>query len=403
MVRSKSLLSKILLCGGCLTVCATLLSSCGEKSESGSAAAPPPTAVTVVTLQEQDVNLSAELPARIVAVRSAEVRPQVSGIIQKRLFQEGGIVHAGQQLYQIDDARYKAELKTAEAQLSQAKANYTSVKAQYDRFQGLIRQKAVSQQDFDNVLNSYEQAKAAVAVSEAALQTARINLDYTQVIAPIDGRIGKSAVTEGALVTAQQVQALATIHQLDPVHVDMSQSAKTMLSLRQQLLDGRLNQDEAPEVQLILENGETYAHKGALQFSEMSVDSSTGAVTLRAVVPNPDQLLLPGMFVRAELTEGNRRKALLVPQRGVQRDREGNSHVLVVAANNTVERRMIMVSRAIGSDWLVEAGLRAGDKVIVEGLQKIRPGAPVNATELSADPAEASGDDGESGNGKKEA
>lgn len=356
------------------------LSACESKSQEGaSGEASAPTEVTVVTLKEQTVALSNTLPGRAVAYRKAEVRPQVTGIVQKRLFTEGAFVEQGQQLYQIDAARYEAALANAQARLARANATLATTQARERRYQNLLGEKAVSQQEYDDALSQYQQAKADVAVSEAAVQTAEIDLRYTEVMAPISGRIGKSAITEGALVSAGQGAILATIHQLDPIYVDVSESAARVLAMRRQLMSGQVSQTEQPEVTLQLEDGTQYDHVGELKFSEMSVNETTGTVVLRAIFPNPDSLILPGMFVRATVDEGERDNAMLVPQRGVTRDREGNATALLVNDEGKVEQRHIQISRAIGSDWLVVGGLAAGERVIVAGLQKVRPGAPVTA------------------------
>lgn len=360
-----------------------LLTAC-QDDKPATPASRPPTDVTVVTLAPEDVNLTTELPGRAIAFRKAEVRPQVSGILQKRMFEEGATVEAGQQLYQIDAERYEAAVQTAKANLAKAKANATSVQARETRYQDLLAQKAISQQAYDDALATSRQAAADVAVSEAALATAQIDLDYTKVVAPISGRIGKSNVTEGALVSAQQTGVLATIHQLDPIYVDLAQPAARILDLRRQIMSGELATKDSAPVQLTLEDGSVYTHPGELQFAEMNVNESTGTVVVRALFPNPDHLLLPGMFVRAQIQEGTRSKAILVPQRGITRDRQGNATALVVTPENKVELRTLSAGRSVGSDWLVEEGLSAGDRVIVEGLQKVAPGATVNPVEAGA-------------------
>ncbi|MDO3383616.1 efflux RND transporter periplasmic adaptor subunit [Gilvimarinus algae] len=369
-----------------LVMAAVFLTACEEQAQTpgGAGAAPPPTEVEVVTLKEQTVTLSNELPGRAVAFRKAEVRPQVSGIIDKRLFTEGGSVEAGEQLYQIDPARYEAAVANARAQLARARATLATTEAREKRYKNLLTDKAVSQQEYDDALSAFEEAKASVAVSEAALRTAEIDLRYTEVKAPISGRIGVSSVTEGALVSAQQAAVLATIHQLDPIYVDVSQPARRILEMRQQIMQGSLAEADSPSVQLILEDGSVYEHEGKLQFADMSVNETTGTVVVRALFPNPDSLILPGMFVRAQVTEGVREGVILAPQRAVTRDREGNASAMVVTAEGVVEPRPLRASRAIGSDWLVEEGLAAGDRVVVTGLQKIRPGAPVNAIEAGS-------------------
>ncbi len=358
------------------------LTACQDKQPAATGALPP-TEVTVVTLTPSDVNLTTELPGRAVAFRKAEVRPQVSGILQKRLFEEGAEVEAGQQLYQIDADRYEAAVQTAKANLAKAKANAATAQAREKRYSDLLAQKAISQQNYDDALATSRQAQADVAVSEAALVTAQIDLEYTKVIAPISGRIGKSNITEGALVSAQQAGILSTIHQLDPIYVDLAQPAARILELRRQIMSGELATRDSTPVTITLENGATYPHEGELQFAEMNVNESTGSVVVRALFPNPDHLLLPGMFVRAEILEGVRSQALLVPQRGVTRDREGNATALVVNSDNQVELRTLTTSRAIGNQWLVEKGLAAGDRVIVEGVQKVAPGATVSIIEAS--------------------
>ncbi|NUT81204.1 MULTISPECIES: efflux RND transporter periplasmic adaptor subunit [Pseudomonas] len=347
---------------------ASLLSGC-KKEEA--APAPPPPQVGVVTLKTQPFTLTSELPGRTSAFRIAEVRPQVNGIILKRLFKEGADVKAGQQLYQIDPAVYEANLKSAEA-------NLRSTKSIADRYKQLVDEQAVSRQEYDTaVANRLE--------SEANLQTARINVRYTKVYAPISGRIGRSSVTEGALVSNGQADALATIQQLDPIYVDVTQSSVELLQLRRELKSGRLQKagDNAAMVKLTLEDGSQYPHEGKLEFSEVSVDQTTGSVTLRAVFPNPDHTLLPGMFVHAQLQAGVNSAAILAPQQGVTRDLKGMPTALVVGPDNKVELRQLKASRTVGSQWLIEDGLKAGDRLITEGLQYVRPGVEVKATEAT--------------------
>ncbi|VFR31092.1 RND efflux system, membrane fusion protein CmeA [plant metagenome] len=321
----------------------------------------------MVTLQAENVALSAELPGRTTPYLIAEVRPQVSGILLTRLFEEGSEVQAGQPLYQIDPAPYRATLTRAEAALEQAKLLF-------ERYERLVQSKAISQQDYDDARSQYRQVQAAA-------ETARIDVGYTRITAPISGRIGRSSVTQGALLTASQTTALATVQQLDPIYVDIVQPSTAILKLKENLASGRLKSagDGQAEVQLQLENGQPYPHAGKLQFSEVSVDEGTGAVTLRAVLPNPDGLLLPGMFVRAQLQEGVRDQALLVPQRGITRNPTGQATALVVGADNKAELREVTVERTVGDRWLVGAGLKPGDRVIVDGLQNVQPGAPVKA------------------------
>ncbi|WP_045159846.1 efflux RND transporter periplasmic adaptor subunit [Stutzerimonas stutzeri] len=341
---------------------AVFLAGCQEE------AAPPaqqkPT-VGVVTLQAEPFAVTTDLPGRTRAYRIAEVRPQVNGIIQKRLFTEGSEVKAGQQLYQIDAAVYEATLKSAQASLA-------SSKSLADRYAELVKDQAVSKQ-------AYDEARAASLQAEAELERARIDLRYTKVLAPISGRIGRSAVTEGALVSNGQAQELATIQQLDPMYVDVTQPARDLLALRRDLADGRLQKagENAAKVTLKLEDGSDYGHEGKLEFSEVTVDPGTGSVTLRAVFPNPDKVLLPGMFVHAQLVAGLKSEAILVPQQGVTRNTKGEPTAMVVNAENKVELRPIKTERAVGNRWLVGEGLQPGDRVITEGLQFIQPGVEV--------------------------
>lgn len=332
--------------------------------------APPPRMmgppeVTAVTVAPQPVVLTTELPGRTAAFRIAEIRPQVNGLIQKRLFTEGADVQEGQALYQIDPAPFQAVLDRVEA-------NVPAVRSRAKRAGELLAAKAISQQEFDD-------AEAARKQVEAELETARINLAYTKITAPISGRIGKSSVTDGAIVTAYQPVALATIQQLDPIYVDVPQSTSELLRLQRRLADGRLTRDGNDQnvVQLILEDGTKYLQSGTLEFRDVSVDPTTATVTLRMVFPNPNGVLLPGMFVRAVVKEGVNDKAILIPQQAVVRDPRGNPMVLIVNAESKVEPRLLTLDRAIGDKWLVTAGLATGDRVIVEGLLKARPGLPV--------------------------
>lgn len=344
------------------------LTGCQESSAPQTQQTPQ---VGVVTLEAKPFALTSEVPGRTSAYRIAEVRPQVNGIIQKRLFTEGSEVKAGQQLYQIDPATYEAAYKSAQATL-------LSAKSLADRYKLLVNDKAVSQQ-------AYDEARAASLQADAALEQARIDLRYTRVMAPISGRIGRSAVTEGALVSNGQASAMATIQQLDPIYVDVTQSSKELLRLRRDLAEGRLQKasDSAAKVALKLEDGSRYAHEGTLEFSEVAVDESTGSVTLRAVFPNPDHLLLPGMFVHAELLSGVKENAILAPQQGVTRNQRGEPTAMVVNAENKVEQRVLKADRTAGNAWLVEDGLKDGDRLITEGLQFVRPGAEVKAVPAS--------------------
>ena len=331
--------------------------------------APPPQLpeVATVTVARQPVLLTTELPGRTSPYLIAEIRPQINGLIQKRLFTEGSDVRAGQELYQIDPAPFQAALDNAQAVLP-------ALRSRADRFKEALVDKAVSQQDFDD-------ADAALKQAEAALETARINLNYTHIVSPISGRIGASTVTDGAIVTAYQPTALATIQQLDPIYVDVPQSTSEMLRLQRLLNEGRLNRDgtNVNQVQLILGDGTKYPLEGTLQFRDVSVDPTTASVTLRMVFPNPKGVLLPGMFVRAVVKEGVNDQAILIPQQAVSRDPKGNPVALIVNAAGKVEQRLLGLDRAIGDQWLVSEGLAPGDRVIAEGMQKVRPGAEVKA------------------------
>ena len=366
-----------------------MMASCSKPAPAPPKAGPPE--VGIVTIQPQRVTLSSELSGRTVARMIAEVRPQVSGIIQKRVFTEGSDVKAGQLLYQIDPASYEAAYASAKASQARAEATLGSVRLKAKRYQELIGIKAVSQQDNDDAQASLKQAEADLAATKAAVETARINLAYTRVIAPISGRIGRSSVTDGALVTANQAAALATIQQLSSMYVDVTQSSSELLRLKQNLASGLMKKDSAAaqaRVKLLLEEGSTYPLPGILRFSEVAVDQSTGSLTLRAEFPNPQQTLLPGMFVRAVVEEGVNEQAILVPQRGVSRNPKGEALVMVVGAEDKVEPRPIKVTRTVGDNWLVSEGLKTGDRVIVEGLQKGRPGTQVKTVPFGSKPAE---------------
>jgi len=369
-----------------------IVTGCGKKSP-----APPPPGgppeVGVVTVQPQRVELTTELPGRTSPQLIAEVRPQVGGIIQKRLFTEGADVKAGQVLYQIDPSTYQAAYASAKAALARAEANLMPARLKEERFRDLVKIKAVSQQDYDDASAALKQAEADVAAANAAVETARINLAYTRVTAPIAGRIGRSAVTDGALVTASQPAPLATIQQLSTMYVDVTQSSAELLKLKQNLASGLLKSNGAAQarVKLLLEDGTSYPLPGTLKFSEVTVDQGTGSITLRAVFPNPRQILLPGMFVRAIVEEGVSEQAILVPQRGVTRNPQGEAMVLVVGAEEKVEPRIVKVVRTVGENWLVTEGLKAGDRVIVEGIQRAKPGTQVKAVAFETKPASATG------------
>jgi membrane fusion protein, multidrug efflux system len=370
-------------------VAGVAMSGCSKPAAS---AAPPmgPPEVGVVTLQPQSVALTTELPGRTSAYLVAEVRPQVGGIIQKRLFTEGTDVRAGEILYQIDSSTYQAAYASAKAALAKAEAVLAPARLKANRFKDLVAINAVSKQDYDDAAAAVQTAEAEVEAAKANMETARINLAYTRVTAPIAGRIGRSTVTTGSLVTASQSTALSTIQTLDPVYVDVTQSTSDMLKLKQALASGKLkNGAGQTKVKLILEDGTPYPLEGVLKFSDVTVDQGTGSVTVRTLFPNPKHVLLPGMYVRAILQEGVANNALLVPQQGVGRDTSGNATALVVGAGEKVEPRVIKVSRAMGDKWLVDSGLMPGDRVIVEGLQKARPGVPVKAVAIGAKPAVA--------------
>ena len=361
----------------------------GCTKQSAAVAKAPPPEVGIVVVQPQHVALTTELAGRTSAFLIAEVRPQVGGIIQKRLFTEGADVKAGEMLYQIDPSTYKAAYNSAKALLARAEANLIPARLKAGRYEELVKINAVSQQDYDDARAALKLAEADVEAGNAALATARINLAYTSVTAPISGRISRSAVTVGALVSASQSAALATIQQLDEVYVDVTQSNAEMLRLQRALASGQLKKAAASQskVKLILEDGTPYPLEGALKFSEVTVDQSTGSITLRTVFPNPKHTLLPGMYVRAVVEEGVNDKAILVPQQGVTRTPDGSAMVMLVGGEEKVESRGIKVVRTVGDSWLVSEGLKAGDRVIVEGLQKARPGTPVKAVPYSSSTA----------------
>jgi membrane fusion protein (multidrug efflux system) len=369
-------------------VLALSLAACGKKDDAAAAASKP--TVGVVTLKAQSVSLTTELPGRTSPFRVAEVRPQVNGIVLKRLFTEGGQVKAGQQLYQIDPALYQATLDSQRAALARAEAQVKTATLLAERYKPLTETRAISRQTYDDAVATRDQAKADVLSAKAAVDTARINLVYTRVLSPIDGIIGRSTVTEGALVTANQTNALASVQQIDPIYVDVVQSSVQLLRLQDELTKGQIKRaagEQAAQVTLTLEDGTQYNQDGKLQFSEVTVDQSTGSVTLRAVFPNPDHRLLPGMFVRAKLVDGVATEGLLVPQRAVVRNQRGTPTAYLVDTQGKIQVHELVTDRAIGSNWLVTSGLKAGDKVVVEGLQSIRPGLEVTVNEASPQPA----------------
>jgi membrane fusion protein, multidrug efflux system len=365
-----------------------IAAGCGHGS--GGSGGMPQQPVVVVTLRSQPVTLTRELPGRTTAFLVADVRPQATGVVKSRLFSEGAIVKAGQPLYQLDDSLYRAQYQSSEAALAKSEAAYEVARLAARRASELVTAHLISAQDNDNAVAAERQAAADVGVSRAAVQTSRVNLDYARITAPISGRIGKSMVTPGALVVANQSAALATIQQLDPMYVEVSQASSEWLGLKSEIDAGRLTAGGAgTHVSVVLEDGRRYPLDGRLEFADVTVDTSTGSFVVRAVVPNPNGTLLPGMYVRAILSEGTRADGLLVPQVAVTHDPKGGATALVVGAGNKVELRPVTVTRALGDQWLAEAGLRAGDRVIVEGVQKVHPGDVVQPTEATSAAAAA--------------
>jgi membrane fusion protein, multidrug efflux system len=363
-----------------LLAVAIALSACSGQPGDGPQHGAPE--VGFVTLQPQSVVLQSELAGRTTPYLVSDVRPQVSGIIKTRQFDEGSKVKAGQVLYEIDPAVYQATVEEAKAALANAKAGVDSMRLKDQRYNELLAIEGVSQQEADDARMSHQQSVASVAQAQATLASAQINLGYTKVRAPISGRIGKSTVTPGALVTANQETSLATIRALDPIYVDMSQSSTDLLKLRRMIGAGAI-QSGSTKVSLRLEDGSQYSHVGSMKFQEVAVDESTGSVILRAEFPNPDGMLLPGMYVRAVLEEAVNTSAILAPQQGVTRDPKGNATALVLTADNKVEQRTLVTERAIGDRWLVSDGLADGDRLIVEGTNKVRPGDAVTPVDLS--------------------
>ncbi len=356
-----------------------LLAACKEEP----AAQPPPgpVPVTVVTLKAASVLLTRELPGRTSPFLVAEVRPQANGIILKRLFTEGGMVKAGEPLYQLDDAIYRADYGTAKAAVDRALTSQQSAQHEAKRAAELHRQAALSAAENEKAEAMLNFASADVKSAQAAMQRVGVMLNFARITAPISGRIGKSAVTQGSLVTANQPQALTTVQQLNPMYVDLTQSSGELLALRKEVAAGTLEKTDTTPVTLLLEDGSVYPHEGKLTFSDVTVDPSTGAYSLRVEVPNPESTLLPGMYLRARIGSGVRQEGLLVPQQGVTRDPKGNASAMVVTQDGKAESRMVKVSRTVGDKWLVDQGLADGDRVIIEGLQKVQPGAQVQATE----------------------
>ncbi|POT55084.1 efflux transporter periplasmic adaptor subunit [Citrobacter amalonaticus] len=369
-----------------IIISAAFLTGCDDQGDKQSHAVEPQ--VTVHVVESAPLAVTTELPGRTSAFRIAEVRPQVSGIVLKRNFIEGSDVEAGQSLYQIDPATYQADYDSAKGELAKSEAAAAIAHLTVKRYVPLVGTKYISQQEYDQAIADARQADASVIAAKAAVESARINLAYTKVTSPISGRIGKSNVTEGALVTNGQATELTTVQQLDPIYVDVTQSSSDFMRLKQAVEQGSLHKDSATSsVELVMENGKTYPLKGALQFSDVTVDESTGSITLRAVFPNPQHTLLPGMFVRARIDEGVQPDAILVPQQGVTRTPRGDATVMVVNDKSQVEARPVVATQALGDKWLISEGLQPGDKVIVSGLQKAHPGVQVKATTDTETPA----------------
>ncbi|MEA9390825.1 efflux RND transporter periplasmic adaptor subunit [Acerihabitans sp. TG2] len=340
--------------------------------------------VSVVTVKKQTLNVTTDLPGRTAAFRIAEVRPQVNGIILKRNFIEGSNIQAGVSLYQIDPATYKATYDNANGTLAQAQASANNARLTVNRYKKLLPSNFVSKQDYDSAVATLQQDDASVVAAKATLESARINLAYTRVTSPISGRIGKSAYTEGALVTNGQTTAMATVQQLDPMYVDVTQSSNDFLRLKQELASGTMKQQNGKAtVHLLMEDGSEYPQPGTLEFSDVTVDETTGSITMRAIFPNPQHDLLPGMFVRTRLEEGVNDDAILVPQQGITRNPRGEASAMVVGPDNKVEMRQLTTKQAIGDKWLVSSGLQVGDRVIVSGLQKVKPGMQVTVKEMT--------------------
>lgn len=387
----------------------SMLSGCGDKDDNKKDGQPPaqeqskkgddknapppkPPEVGVVTLKTENVELNVELPGRVSAFQSAEIRPQVNGIVQQRLFEEGSLVVAGQQLYQIDPAVYQANLNTAAAQLKRAEAQAKSAKSLAGRYRDLVKINAVSKQENDDAVAAQAQAEADVAIAQAARDTAQINLDYTKVFSPISGRIGKSSVTPGALVTANQEQPLALVQQVDPIYVDVTQSSADMLKLRAKIDAGQVMGGDAQQapVKLLLDDvGSTYEREGALKFSDITVDEATGNVQIRALFPNPDGKLLPGLFVRALLKQGQLDNVLLAPQQSITRTASGQAMAWIVDEENKAKQTPVETGEAIKDKWVITKGLQAGQHVIVEGTMKVQPGANVTPVDIEAEKANA--------------
>ncbi|WP_340150568.1 efflux RND transporter periplasmic adaptor subunit [uncultured Sneathiella sp.] len=368
-----------------------LVAACeNEKTQAAAPSAPPAAEVGFVTLQPSTINLVAEMPGRTVAFRKADVRPQVDGIIKKRSFTEGAYVEAGQQLYQIDKDRYQAELDSAQAELARERANLELATKTRLRYEALLKSRTASEQSYDDAVAAEAQSKAAIAAAQAGVDKARIELNYTNVVAPLSGQIGASTDSEGALVTASQAEALATITQLDPIYVDVTQAGGKLLKIKDAIAAGRVTGlDEANiEVRLVLDaTGQKYPLAGKLEFSDVTVNETTGSVRLRAVFPNPDKILLPGMFVRGYVDQGRIENAYLVPQRAVMRRPDGGAYVYLVGDENKVLSKDVTIEQSRNEDWVVTSGIEPGGRVIVDGLQRIAPGMTVTPKDIDADVA----------------
>ncbi len=372
-----------------------LMVACEQQQAPGPQSMPP--AVTVVTLKAEPVVLTRQLPGRTNAYLVAEVRPQVTGIVKERLFTEGSLVKAGQPLYQLDDASYRADFNSARALLARAQASMEIARLNANRADELIKVNAISKQEHQTLVAERRRAEADVGVAEAEVASTAVQLDFARITSPIDGRIGKSTVTQGALVTADQQTPLATVQQIDPIYVDLTQSASELLELRRELSSGAARKANGIPVTIFLEDGARYAHEGELTFTDVAVDPTTGSYALRVIVPNPENLLMPGTYVRALVSTAVLDRGLLVPQQGIARDPTGNASAMVVNSDGTVEQRAVEVGQAVGGHWLVNDGLAEGDRVIVKGLQKIQPGMPVEASEATPGETEAvPGDSGRS-------
>ena len=377
MMEPIPFLPSIKSAGAIALICsAAFVAGCNQSSTGAPKAQAPE--VGVFTVESKPLAITTELPGRTSAYQVAEVRPQVGGVIQKRLFVEGANVQAGTSLYQIDPASYEAAVNSAKATLAKARANLLTTQPKVARYKELVELEGVSRQEYDDAVAANEQAQADVESAQAALDVANINLRYTKVNAPISGRISRSSVTPGALVTAGQTTALTTVQQLDPIYVDVTQSSNDLLRLKREMESGSLKKagNGQAKVTLLLADGTTYGESGKLQFADVTVDQTTGNVTLRALFPNPKFDLLPGMYVRAVLENGINEKAIVVPQQGVSRNQKGQATALVLNAENIVEARILETSGTLGDKWLVSSGLADGDRVIIEGVQKVRPGAP---------------------------